>query len=127
MGDRPRPHLSRRPKAAHGHLGLRRPRTAAGAVRRRRACADRAGPRRAGPLAGGLDQSRRDPGSEAAPSRRARSRMAFPRADLGLVDSMAAAVTICRLVPFPDFMGFLRVLVCLPVWLVLIAAANAPS
>ena len=53
--------------------------------------------------------------------------MAFPRADLGLVDSMAAGVTIRRLVPFPDFMRFLRLLVFLPVWLVVVAADNAPS
>jgi len=41
-----------------------------------------------------------------------------------MVDSLAAGVTIRRLVPFPDFMRFLRLLVLLPVWLILTAAAS---
>ena len=54
--------------------------------------------------------------------------MALSRTDLGMVDSLAAGVTIRRLVPFPGFMRFLRPLVLLPVWLILTAAASpSPS
>ena len=52
--------------------------------------------------------------------------MALSRADLGVVDPVAAGVTIRRLVPFPGFMRFLRLLVLLPAWTIL-TAAQSPS
>src|SRR5207237_1466148 len=82
------------------------------------------GARTARAVAWNIAQPGREPCLDTAPARRPRSEMALSRAHLCLVDPLAPGVTNQRLVSLPAFMRFLRLLVFLPVWLLVVAAQS---
>src|SRR5438105_13477513 len=92
-----------------------------------RGCRARPGRARAGtprPDDPALDQPDGNARPAAAAPRNSRTSLALPRADLRLVDPVAAGVTNSALVSFPGSMRFLRLLVSVPISFLLTAAAS---